>query len=336
MRNLSCFLSSISIHAFAIALVTAAGVFESPDFAVTSGGVSITGSQSQVEIETRIEFTEPQPVEITEAIPASDPFQIALPDTATEAASHQKPAPPAVKLPAAPARSAARQSPLVIVETLSIPRDGLLERIGEAARQSGSSQKIPLGDSPKSLAQSEAANSQADFETETESVPEPVRETEPAEKRLQPEKPNQSSENSRRDSETVETKPVQNSASARETQRPAPATNQQKSSTAAPASNEPPGAKVDQLPSKLATNPSPDYPRDAWLKQQEGVVYLLVQVSEAGLADSVKVYRSSGVQSLDEAAGKSVRGWKFQPALRAGRPVACPIVVPMRFRIQKQ
>ena len=65
-------------------------------------------------------------------------------------------------------------------------------------------------------------------------------------------------------------------------------------------------------------------------------MYLLVRVSTSGLADSVTVHRSSGFKSLDEAARKTVRGWKFQPALQAGKPVAAPVVVPVRFQIQKQ
>ena len=58
MRDLSCYLSSFSVHAFAVALITTAGVIEAPNFAVTSGGVSINGSTADVSVDTRSDFQE--------------------------------------------------------------------------------------------------------------------------------------------------------------------------------------------------------------------------------------------------------------------------------------
>jgi protein TonB len=338
LRDLSCYLSSVSLHAFAIALVTAAA-FEPPDFAVTSGGVSIAGSQASVAIDTRVEFSEAPPVD-SEATSAAHPFQVALNHTAASA-SQKKPSLAKVDTPSAPPRPIAATLPRATVEPLLIPDDGLLERIGEESNQNVPVQTAEV-DRPEAAATPEAVNSKANPETPAEPLSKTIRQPDQPVKK-QPRKASAKSkpvilnQDARRDAETAE--PVQDSATSaplREKREPAETSKTTgPNSAAAPSSNEPAGAKAEQLPRILATNASPAYPLDAWRKQQQGVVYLLVRVSSTGQAASVKLYRSSGFQSLDKAALKTVRGWRFQPALRAGKPVASPVVVPVRFRIQR-
>jgi protein TonB len=322
MRDLSCYLSSVSLHALAVALITAAGIFETPDFAVTSGGVSITGSQASVAIDTRVEFSETPPVELTETSPATNPFQVALSDAAPAAVAARRPAPPKVDAPSTPARPLAATLPRAVVEPLLIPHDGLLERIGEESQTLAPSPQTAVIDPPKAAKNPETVDPNS--EPPAKPAPQPVQKPKPP-----VEKKPQAKRHAEKNSAI--------SAPLRETQKPKQESAQPSSAkAAAPSSNEPTGAKVEQLPRKLATNASPAYPLDAWQKQQEGVVYLLVRVSSSGLADSVTIYRSSGFKSLDKAARKTVRGWKFQPALLAGKPVASPVVVPVRFRIQRQ
>lgn len=328
MRDLSCYLSSVSLHAFAIALVTAAGIFEPPDFTVTSGGVSIAGSQASIAIDTRVDFSETLPVDPAENSPATNPFQVALSDTATAAVAERRSAPPKVDAPSAPERPLAATLPRAIVEPLLIPHDGLLERIGEEPPQPGTTLQTAVIDPPKTSGNPETVDS--DTEPSAKPVPQPVQKPNPP-----VEKKPQAKHLAKNKSATSE--PLSEAQKPKQESTPKQEPAQQSSANAAaPSSNEPTGAKVEQQPKKLATNASPAYPLDAWQQHQEGLVYLLVRVSSSGLADNVTVYRSSGFKSLDEAARKTVRGWKFQPALQAGKPVAAPVVVPVRFRIQKQ
>lgn len=106
-------------------------------------------------------------------------------------------------------------------------------------------------------------------------------------------------------------------------------------SVASPGDGLPPGGRPDQYPSKLPLNPPPLYPTEAYEKGQEGVVQLLVSVTGQGTVATLKVHRSSGVESLDQAALKAVRDWKFQPATYRGRPVASKVLVPVGFQIER-
>lgn len=95
------------------------------------------------------------------------------------------------------------------------------------------------------------------------------------------------------------------------------------------------GARFDHLPRKLATNPAPPYPADAYAQGLEGRVQLLVQIDARGRVQALEIAKSSGVASLDAAAVKAVRKWRFVPAERAGQPVAASVKVPVRFSIRK-
>jgi periplasmic protein TonB len=82
-----------------------------------------------------------------------------------------------------------------------------------------------------------------------------------------------------------------------------------------------------------AENPSPRYPRLARQRGWEGRVVLLVAVAAAGTPTAVQVETSSGFPTLDRAAIKAVRRWRFHPARLAGRPVPDTIRVPIRFQL---
>src|SRR5690606_9948978 len=63
-------------------------------------------------------------------------------------------------------------------------------------------------------------------------------------------------------------------------------------------------------------SPAPEYPAAALRRGYEGKVLLRVQVSAEGLAKTVEIAQSSGRDILDEAAVKTVRKWRFVPAMK--------------------
>jgi protein TonB len=62
------------------------------------------------------------------------------------------------------------------------------------------------------------------------------------------------------------------------------------------------------------------YPEAAAEEGVQGVVKLKVLVTEDGLVAEVEITRSSGDRRLDQAAKEWVRGWKYSPAVQAGKP----------------
>lgn len=87
-------------------------------------------------------------------------------------------------------------------------------------------------------------------------------------------------------------------------------------------------AKPDYL-----RNPPPEYPEESRDNHEEGVVILLVEVSETGTAMTVSLHKSSGFKRLDDSAIRSVKGWKFKPATKDGSPIQSRVEVPVRFRL---
>ena len=81
-------------------------------------------------------------------------------------------------------------------------------------------------------------------------------------------------------------------------------------------------------------NPPPDYPEDARINHQEGVVILLVDVGQDGNVLKVTLQRSSGYRRLDEAALRAAKDWKFKPGSAAGQPIRSKVEVPVRFKLQ--
>lgn len=89
-------------------------------------------------------------------------------------------------------------------------------------------------------------------------------------------------------------------------------------------------------PSSVAAylrNPKPAYPAMALRRGMQGLVLLLVKVSDRGEPLTVTIKKSSGFMLLDKAALKAVRAWRFAPATRGGRSVAAGVEVPIRFSL---
>ncbi len=92
-------------------------------------------------------------------------------------------------------------------------------------------------------------------------------------------------------------------------------------------------ALIKAMPDYL-NNPLPEYPYIARQRHWQGVVWLLVDVSAAGLVDDVDVERSCGYRVLDRAASRTVKRWEFTPATRAGLPVESQVRIPIRFSLE--
>ena len=81
---------------------------------------------------------------------------------------------------------------------------------------------------------------------------------------------------------------------------------------------------------------SPPYPRDALRSGHQGTVVLQVLVGVDGRPLEVVVETGSGYRELDEAARRHVlRRWRFQPAMRDGRPVQAIGLVPIEFSLDR-
>ena len=100
-----------------------------------------------------------------------------------------------------------------------------------------------------------------------------------------------------------------------------------------PTTSEAAGAKTTALPRSIFS-PHPVYPAEALSKGETGRVILRVQVDATGRVSAVSIDRSSGSRSLDAAAAKAIRQWRFNPATGNGTPIACEVRIPVRFRIE--
>ncbi|AOA57875.1 energy transducer TonB [Acinetobacter larvae] len=83
------------------------------------------------------------------------------------------------------------------------------------------------------------------------------------------------------------------------------------------------------------SNPAPDYPEIALDRGWEGSVMLRVNVSAAGLPLSVSIKRGSGRKVLDDAAIRTVKRWKFSPAMRGATAIEGWVDVPIDYRLPR-
>ena len=90
---------------------------------------------------------------------------------------------------------------------------------------------------------------------------------------------------------------------------------------------------VQPQPDGTAHNKPPGYPAEAVRRGRQGVVVLLVHVTEQGLPAWVDVQTTSGDASLDRAAKDAVALWRFQPARSGGRTVPYDYEMSIRFSL---
>lgn len=96
--------------------------------------------------------------------------------------------------------------------------------------------------------------------------------------------------------------------------------------------NSAPAAPRQKTGPRVLSSVDPNYPEDARQDGVTGTVYISIEVLENGRPGAVEVVSSSGRSSLDEAAVRAVRKWRFVPAQdEYGRNMRCFTRLPVRF-----
>jgi periplasmic protein TonB len=80
------------------------------------------------------------------------------------------------------------------------------------------------------------------------------------------------------------------------------------------------------------SSPDPDYTEEARKAKKQGTCVLWMIVDAAGRPRDIKVVRGLGL-GLDAKALEAVRQWRFQPALKDGKPVDVQISVEVEFHL---
>ncbi len=92
-------------------------------------------------------------------------------------------------------------------------------------------------------------------------------------------------------------------------------------------------AAFDEKPVPVKT-PPPKYPPQMKSEGVDGVVAVRVHISADGSVAECTVAKSNRAE-FDQAALDAVQKWKFKPATKDGAPVACKIVIPIRFSLEQ-
>jgi TonB family protein len=83
---------------------------------------------------------------------------------------------------------------------------------------------------------------------------------------------------------------------------------------------------------KVLFQPDPEYSEEARKAKYQGTCVLWLIVGPDGKPRDIKVARNLGM-GLDEKAIEAVKQWKFEPAMKDGKPVAVQINVEVSFRL---
>jgi protein TonB len=92
---------------------------------------------------------------------------------------------------------------------------------------------------------------------------------------------------------------------------------------------------VDRDPRPVA-QAQPEYPAAAFRAGEEGTVMVRADIDANGNPTNVEVAKRSGSRDLDRAARDAVRKWRFEPAIKDGKPVAATVQVPVEFTLERQ
>ena len=78
-------------------------------------------------------------------------------------------------------------------------------------------------------------------------------------------------------------------------------------------------------------NPHPPYPILARKKGWQGSLTLEVSVNKLGIVEEVEINKSSGYSILDNTSKKTIKEWKFRPAVKNGVITNDKLYIPIRF-----
>ena len=83
---------------------------------------------------------------------------------------------------------------------------------------------------------------------------------------------------------------------------------------------------------RVIYQPDPEYSEEARKAKYQGTCVLWLIVGPDGRPRDIKVSRTLGL-GLDEKAVEAVKSWRFEPAMKDGKPVAVQINVEVSFRL---
>ena len=83
---------------------------------------------------------------------------------------------------------------------------------------------------------------------------------------------------------------------------------------------------------KAISTPDPEYSEEARKAKFQGTCVLWLIVGPDGHPRDIKIARTLGL-GLDEKAIEAVKNWRFEPAMKDGKPVAVQINVEVSFRL---
>ncbi|HEY8462608.1 MAG TPA: energy transducer TonB [Bacillota bacterium] len=93
------------------------------------------------------------------------------------------------------------------------------------------------------------------------------------------------------------------------------------------------GLTADNPPVKVFS-PGPVFPVLAQRNNWEGTTLVQAVVKINGKVGEVKIVKTSGYVILDCEAVRTVKRWRFIPALKDGKPVVCKIQIPFTFKLE--
>jgi protein TonB len=110
--------------------------------------------------------------------------------------------------------------------------------------------------------------------------------------------------------------------------------------TALPASSAPPFIDVKSPPPDItppkwdgSSHANPEYPKAARRYSEQGIAHITFTVLEDGSVIAPSITTSSGFADLDAAALEAVKTWRYQPAMKDGKPIAVRIETYIRFSL---
>lgn len=94
-------------------------------------------------------------------------------------------------------------------------------------------------------------------------------------------------------------------------------------------------AREAAVPPRLVRQHQPEYPEEARKNGIVGTVLVKIVVAKDGSVEQSTVGEASGASSLDNAAIRAVKGWRFTPAQdKFGRAVRCYTYIPITFSLK--
>lgn len=87
-------------------------------------------------------------------------------------------------------------------------------------------------------------------------------------------------------------------------------------------------------PPELLEFQRPVYPKDLRERDVEGKVILKILIDKEGKVQEIQIFESSGYETFDQIAVKSVRQWRFKAARKGNQQRESWVLIPINFQIK--